>query len=47
METYVCPKCGKKTMVKTLTMDRKYTLVCQTCGLERGRLPVDEKRDVF
>lgn len=47
MKAYVCPKCGNRTMIRRKTRDRKYTLVCQTCGIRRGKLPKDEKRDVF
>jgi predicted RNA-binding Zn-ribbon protein involved in translation (DUF1610 family) len=46
MKEYICPKCGKKAMVKQKTAPRKYTLVCQACGFKRGALPKDRKRGV-
>ena len=44
MDTFICPKCGKKTMVKHPVEKRKYMLICQSCGFKRGILPKDHKR---
>ena len=46
MNDYICPKCGKKAMVKQKTATEKYTLICQSCGFKRGTLPKDRKRGV-
>ncbi len=44
MNYYICPKCGKKAMVKQKTTNGKYILICQICGFKRGTLPKDRKR---
>jgi predicted RNA-binding Zn-ribbon protein involved in translation (DUF1610 family) len=46
MNEYICPKCGKKAMVKQKTKSRGYMLICQVCGFKRGTLPKDRKRGV-
>jgi transcription elongation factor Elf1 len=46
MNTYLCPKCGKKSMVKQSIEPGKYMIICQVCGFERGVLPKDKKRGV-
>jgi predicted RNA-binding Zn-ribbon protein involved in translation (DUF1610 family) len=46
MEKYICPKCGKKEMIKQKTSNRKYILICQSCSFKRGNLPKDRKRGV-
>jgi len=46
MDEYICPKCGKRSMVKEKVEKGKYTLVCTTCGFKHGKLPKDRKHDV-
>ena len=46
MNYYICPKCGKKSMVKQKTTTDKYILVCNSCGFKRGTLPKNRKRGV-
>lgn len=41
-----CPSCGKDTLVRRVLPDGKYVIVCSACGLERGRLPPDDKKGV-
>jgi len=46
MNEYICPKCGKRSMVKQKNANGKYTLVCQSCDSKRGTLAKDQKRGV-
>ncbi|MEA3457844.1 MAG: hypothetical protein U9R21_04110 [Candidatus Thermoplasmatota archaeon] len=46
MEKFICPKCGKKTMVKQKVGQKKRSFVCTACGFQQGLLPKDRKRDV-
>ncbi|MFO8050419.1 MAG: hypothetical protein R6V01_01815 [Thermoplasmatota archaeon] len=46
MEDAICPRCGKKGLIKKDLGNGKYTIVCPHCGLERGELPPDSKRGV-
>jgi transcription elongation factor Elf1 len=46
MNEYICPKCGKKTMVKQKKSNGIYILICQVCGFKRGTLSKDLKRGV-
>jgi transcription elongation factor Elf1 len=46
-ERFLCPKCGKNTMVKVPGEGGKYTLQCELCGLKRGKLPPDKQKDVI
>ncbi|MFQ6107667.1 MAG: hypothetical protein ACE5QF_08825 [Thermoplasmata archaeon] len=46
-ERFLCPKCGKKTMVKIPAAEGRYTLQCELCGLKRGELRPDKQRDVI
>jgi predicted RNA-binding Zn-ribbon protein involved in translation (DUF1610 family) len=34
MDSFICPKCGKKTMVKQEIQPEKYKLVCEKCGFQ-------------
>lgn len=47
VERFLCPKCGKKSMVKIPGEGEKYSLRCELCGLERGKLPPDKGKDVI
>ena len=47
MEKFVCPRCGKRSMIKKETEDGKYFLICQSCGMKRGKLPKDKRKDVI
>jgi len=46
MSEFICPKCGKRSMVKQKVEKGKYTLVCTACGFKRGKLSKDLKRGV-
>ena len=46
MDEFICPKCGKRSMVKQKVEKGKYMLICQSCGFKRGILPKDRKRGV-
>jgi transcription elongation factor Elf1 len=46
MNMFICPKCGKRTMVKEEIEKVKYMLVCQSCGFKHRTLPKDHKRGV-
>jgi hypothetical protein len=46
MKNYICPKCGKKAMVKQKIPTGEYVLICQSCAFKRGTLPEDRKRGV-
>jgi transcription elongation factor Elf1 len=41
---FVCPYCGKRTMVKEEFEPKKYKLVCKTCGFQHKTLPKDDKK---
>jgi transcription elongation factor Elf1 len=47
MEEFICPKCGKRTMVKKEVEPGKYQLVCSKCGFQHGMLPDDDKKRGF
>ena len=47
MEKFICPKCGKRSMVKKRDERGKYSLICELCGLKRGKLPKDKKKDII
>jgi transcription elongation factor Elf1 len=46
MNEFICPKCGKKSMVQEKNPSGKYRLVCKHCGFNPGTLPQDRKRGV-
>jgi len=47
MDAFICPKCGKRTLVKKEIESGKYKLICKDCGFQREALPVeDSKRGV-
>jgi transcription elongation factor Elf1 len=47
MSEFICPRCGKKSMMKKEAEPGKYILVCSLCGFTRGVLPTrDTKRGV-
>ena len=47
MDKFICPKCGKKAMMKKEVEPGKYKLVCDSCGFQRGTLPAeDQKRGI-
>jgi uncharacterized Zn finger protein len=41
---YLCPQCGKETMVKKTTKPGWHILECQTCGTQRG--PFRDRREI-
>lgn len=43
MGEYICPKCGKRTMIKKIINDKRYILVCEVCKAKRGPLPGKKK----
>ena len=47
MEYYICPKCGKRTMIKKEVEPGKYQLICSACGFQHRILPKDEKKRGF
>ena len=47
MEGYICPKCGKRTMIKKETDPGEYKLICSECGFQHRRLPKDESKKGF
>jgi transcription elongation factor Elf1 len=42
----VCPRCGRKTLIRKDKGNGKYEIICTACGLVRGELPPDDKRGV-
>ncbi|NIP36479.1 MAG: hypothetical protein GWN39_16140 [Thermoplasmata archaeon] len=42
----LCPNCGTRTMVNKRLLNGRYTLKCETCGLERGEFKPDTHRGV-
>ena len=46
MDEYICPKCGKRSMVKQEVEKERYALVYAACGFKRGKLSKDRKRGV-
>jgi transcription elongation factor Elf1 len=47
MDIFICPKCGKRTLVKKEVESGKYKLICSTCGFQREALPIgDQKQGV-
>jgi transcription elongation factor Elf1 len=44
MEGFICPKCGKRAMIKKEVEPGKYQLVCSKCGFQHRMLPDDKKR---
>jgi DNA-directed RNA polymerase subunit M/transcription elongation factor TFIIS len=47
MEGFICPKCGKRTMIKKEVEPGKYKLVCSKCSYEHRTLPKDESKKGF
>jgi Zn ribbon nucleic-acid-binding protein len=47
MENYICPRCGKRTMIKKEIEPGKYQLVCSKCGFQHRKLPKDESKKGF
>jgi len=47
MEGFICPRCGKQTMVKKEIEPGKYQLVCMECGFKHSMLPDDDKKRGF
>lgn len=47
MEGLICPKCGKRTVMKKEVKLRKYKLVCSKCGFQQCILPKDDKKRGF
>ena len=44
MICYICPKCGKKTMMKQQLTSGKYRLACSVCGFQGPIQTVNEKK---
>ncbi|MBN1389147.1 MAG: hypothetical protein JXA22_00735 [Candidatus Thermoplasmatota archaeon] len=42
----LCPRCGRKNLVKKWLKNGKYTIVCRTCGLKRGEFIPDNKNGI-
>lgn len=42
----ICPHCGKRTMVRKMHLNGRYSLVCHVCGIQRGEFKKDIKKDV-
>ena len=47
MNVFICPRCGKKTLVKKEVEPGKYKLICNDCGFQRGDLPVEDQKRGF
>jgi hypothetical protein len=47
MECFICPSCGKNTMIKKELEPGKYQLVCSKCGFKHRILPFDDKKKGF
>jgi len=47
MEGFICPKCGKRAMIKKEVEPGKYKLICIDCGFQRGDLPVEDQKRGF
>ena len=47
MEGFICPKCGKRTMIRKEVEPGKYKLVCYKCGFQHHMLPKDDKKRGF
>lgn len=47
MEDFICPKCGKRSMVKKEVEPGKYQLVCTKCEYKHYMLPKDDKKRGF
>jgi predicted RNA-binding Zn-ribbon protein involved in translation (DUF1610 family) len=47
MEGFICPRCGKRTMIKKEVEKAKYKLICSECGFKHRKLPKDEKKRGF
>jgi len=47
MEGFICPKCGKRTMIKKEISPGKYQLICSECGFQHRMLPIDDKMRGF
>ncbi len=47
MDQFLCPKCGKKSIIKQKVEKEKYMFICQTGGFKQGILAnKDRRRDV-
>jgi hypothetical protein len=44
MEGFICPKCGKRSMIKKEIQPGKYQLVCSECNFQHRILPDDKKK---
>jgi predicted RNA-binding Zn-ribbon protein involved in translation (DUF1610 family) len=44
MDSFICPKCGKTTMVKQEIQHGKYQLVCERCGFQ-SPLQIDNEKN--
>ena len=47
MGSFICPRCGKRTMIKKEVEPGKYKLICSECGFEHQMLPKDESKKGF
>jgi transcription elongation factor Elf1 len=47
MEGFICPKCGKRKMIKKEVIPGKYSLVCSACGFQHRMLPKDDRKRGF
>jgi hypothetical protein len=47
MEGFICPRCGKRTMIKKEVELMKYKLVCSKYGFEHRMLPKNVSKKGF
>jgi len=44
MDIFICPRCGKRTLVKKEVEPGKYKLICNACGFQREALPAEDPK---
>jgi rRNA maturation protein Nop10 len=43
----ICPRCGKRAMLRNALSDGRYTLKCEFCGTKSGPFKKDIKKGVI
>lgn len=47
MQKFLCPKCGKRSLIKKEVEEKKYILICSECGFQqRAPLKDDKKKGI-
>jgi predicted RNA-binding Zn-ribbon protein involved in translation (DUF1610 family) len=44
MQKFLCPKCGKRSLIKEEVEGKKYILICSECGFQNRTLLKDNKK---